>query len=426
MSSSEGVAAASKAHDVIDLSNDTENSHPNRNTNTSNAAPAAKFVDNNGCIEILDDSDDEGEPKAAETPGNQQSQKKRELSESNAQQAPRKKASTESKRGPREDEEIQIVVPEKMVPIAATSSSAAMDDEIELVGSIGSNALADFPHSREHCVTKPFRLDPKQHCPNCYCYVCDTPVAQCLSWSSHCHASDTSPFWKQQRKSVAQQKAAPFAAATAVAAPAPQPFLPALFELYLEANLERQRERQRRNARPAGLPTNTHVSAQELFEDVTRLYPREEAPPPALFRTKLYHYQKQSLAFMIDVERNEAEKGGWLCSEVGMGKSACIIALVASNPSTTAQASSGTDGRTLVKATVIMTSVTDECKKHAPNLVTYRHHPSSGHRLQPSHIRAADIIITSATISWKEMADRFSFHRVVMDESHLLGSSSAS
>ena len=54
--------------------------------------------------------------------------------------------------------------------------------------------------------------------------------------------------------------------------------------------------------------------------------------PPAGrgFVTPLRHYQKQSLAFMVETERNH-RRGGFLADEVGMGKSAVVLALVAAN-----------------------------------------------------------------------------------------------
>ena len=62
------------------------------------------------------------------------------------------------------------------------------------------------------------------------------------------------------------------------------------------------------------------------------MHPIEMQPPVGSgFVTPLRHYQKQSLAFMVDTENN-SERGGWLADEVGMGKSAVVLALVASNP----------------------------------------------------------------------------------------------
>jgi hypothetical protein len=108
-----------------------------------------------------------------------------------------------------------------------------------------------------------------------------------------------------------------------------------------------------------------------------------------------------------------------------MGKTAIVISLVAANPMPFT-APVGT-----YKATVVMTSVSlmgqweDECRKHAPRLKAYRYHPSSGGRMTLQEVAQADIIITSATKISNNILDPLTFHRVVMDESHLLGSASA-
>lgn len=141
-------------------------------------------------------------------------------------------------------------------------------------------------------------------------------------------------------------------------------------------------------------------------------------------------------------------RGGWLCSEVGMGKTAVVIALVASKPMAIQNTMARTKNevtsrwhiwkRKRVKATVIMTSVSlmgqweDECKKHAPHLNVVRFHPSSWDQPNQNHIYDADIVITTATYQpdrWSVCGidlDKILFHRVVMDESHLFKSRPAS
>ena len=71
---------------------------------------------------------------------------------------------------------------------------------------------------------------------------------------------------------------------------------------------------------------------RKLLEKVSTVHPVEMSPPAGgVFVTSLRHYQKQSLAVMVDTEKT-SNCGGWLCDEVGMGKSAVVLALVATNP----------------------------------------------------------------------------------------------
>jgi hypothetical protein len=70
------------------------------------------------------------------------------------------------------------------------------------------------------------------------------------------------------------------------------------------------------------LPSNRNAdySVHKLLERMTTVHPIKMQPPPESgFITPLHHYQKQSLAFMVDAKRM-ASRGGWLCDKVGMGK----------------------------------------------------------------------------------------------------------
>lgn len=65
----------------------------------------------------------------------------------------------------------------------------------------------------------------------------------------------------------------------------------------------------------------------------------------------------------------------------------------------------------------------DEVHKHAPGLTVMRHH--STNKINATDIADADVVVTTATFQWaKRFLRRFEFHRVVLDESHLLGTSS--
>ena len=190
-------------------------------------------------------------------------------------------------------------------------------DEVTITGASGDVALADFPHSREHCILFKMADGAAQHCPNCYCYVCDNPASACDEWASHCHAVHTSDAW-----------------------------------------LKLRRERREAATRP---PTSSEGqggavmvreawSGDRLLEAVTQVFPREEAEPAGLARgIQLRPYQRQSLAFMCDVERSldtsllgsSNQRGGWLCDEVGMGKTAVAISLVLANPCTAPRPADG-------------------------------------------------------------------------------------
>jgi non-specific serine/threonine protein kinase len=167
---------------------------------------------------------------------------------------------------------------------------------------------------------------------------------------------------------------------------------------------------------------------------------------PQVFKTSLRNYQLEGLSFMTQVEceaTNTSVTGGWLADEMGLGKTAVILALAISNPMpvapmpTTQQIAhfvraNSKSPAMKVKCTVILTSVSlmgqweDECHKHAPSLVVVRYHPASRKQLTRQNLASADVIISTSTFQWSnDIVANFEFHRVVVDESHLLGTASA-
>ena len=77
------------------------------------------------------------------------------------------------------------------------------------------------------------------------------------------------------------------------------------------------------------------------MEAVRQVYPIEASEPAGLLSSvKLKPYQRQSLAFMLQVERSQeadllgerGQRGGWLTDEVGMGKTMVTISLILANP----------------------------------------------------------------------------------------------
>jgi len=287
------------------------------------------------------------------------------------------------------------------VPVAA--SLPQPDEDVEFVGATGINALTDFPHAREHCLIHPFQVDPSLHCVNCFCYVCDKPVSECHEWAEHCHATGVLSKWRHER----HQTINPTETA-------------ATFSPYEQHLIDSQ------------------VTVKQLLEAVTRIYPSEVSPPSPTFVSELKHYQKQSLAFMMDVEHNYSTKSGWICSDVGMGKSAIVIAAICNNPMPLEEQPTAQEIKDArfskevlnVKCTVVFTTKSllgqweDEVKKHAPHLKVYRVHGKT--KIKLAELAKADVIVTMSTVAWSSVfTSHYKYHRVVVDESHLLGTVSA-
>jgi len=178
--------------------------------------------------------------------------------------------------------------------------------------------IAIVPHLREHCTLHPLVLNAMAHCPCCYCYVCDKPVAECLQWSTHAHA---------RRATHALVRFA--TAILAVGAALPPPPL---------------------------LPVDGPWSCARVLAEVTNVsaFLQLADPPRGLVLptgASMRAHQQQTLAFMLARERSTdpaqagvllvaarsglvvacATRGGYVCDEVGMGKTLCAICLVLAN-----------------------------------------------------------------------------------------------
>jgi len=213
----------------------------------------------------------------------------------------------------------------------ATRNDHEEEEELTIVATKGQNALMDFPHSRENCATHPFAtsINKAVHCSNCYCYVCDVLASECVVWSLHCNASHNDRKWRSERESAKRRVRdglPPVANRTQSATTAAPRSLSALLAAYSTTSPSRT------TAIRAGPRPAADYSVRNLLQRLTIVHPVEMQPPVgSVFVTPLRHYQKQSLAFMVDCERT-ANRGGWLCDEVGMGKTAVVLALVVTNP----------------------------------------------------------------------------------------------
>ena len=257
---------------------------------------------------------------------------------------------------------------EQAAPAGPVSTSAPPaddddDDELQYQGHTGAIALADFPHARENCVTKPFRFGAEQqHCANCYCYVCDDLASKCPQWDSHCAATHTKQVWQQARQAW-KTKDAPAAPAAAAAAP----------------------------AAAARNPTSRSRRAQACTTGAracTQVYPVGCGAGGLLPSVQLRPYQKQSLAFMLDIEKSTdpgllgrrdelgyrfGVRGGILADEMGMGKTMVCISLVLANPP-----KPGVSKTTMcIVNNSLVQQWYDEFKRYAPKLNVKKHYASS-------------------------------------------------
>ena len=367
-------------------------------------------------------------------------------------------AAPPAKRARVDDDDVEEVAPPPPArpPQAPPAGATNDDDEVQITQHQG--ALTDFPHSREHCTTFPIAADASKRCANCYCYVCDAPAAKCAQWATHCNAKHGDPQWRAARAAHARGESDQAAQQLAARGTATAPALVALVT-------------------PSG------KGLDGVLEAVTRVYP-EEAQTPAGFATgiTLRPYQRQSLAFMLNVERRTGNElpplgehgatGGWLCDEVGMGKTAVCVALCLAHPSTkkrgsdaawyviqraltckpqpsrwlgqrfnrvlnplhdTWQAPAQPRERINLKTTLVLTNVSlvgqweDEVSKFAPGLRVQRFYGSNKFSARAiGDWRDVDVLISTFTTSFavdnrfgRAILDGIMFHRVIIDECHL-------
>ena len=79
-----------------------------------------------------------------------------------------------------------------------TDTMASDDDDVQLVEITLSKAQTDWPHNHKDCKIRAIE-DQASFCSQCFCWVCDTPVAQCTSWASHFAAVPGAAAWDAMR-----------------------------------------------------------------------------------------------------------------------------------------------------------------------------------------------------------------------------------
>jgi len=333
-----------------------------------------------------------------------------------------------------------------LVAAAGPPSSAAGtddDDEAQVVGSRGQFALVDFPHSRENCATHPFvkgKMEAK--CVNCFCFVCDAAASSCPDWKIHCKATHKIDGWQKARadwKRLIGDGAAGSSGAAGSGAGTSS-------GLYAASRWD-----------------GTRWSCDDILQAIEQVFPVETPEPTGLVDgTVLRPYQKQSIAFMKQVEQatdpksegcnsvtNLVVRGGWLADEVGMGKTLVCTALVLAAPAKV-KAVTDTQFRKIhddgppnhlpikIKATLIIVNNTlvgqwkDEIAKFAPDLEVHTYYADKkSKQMALKKLRSADIVLTTPHM-FKDgelspaLLRNVQWHRLIIDESHLLSQGSTS
>ena len=176
-----------------------------------------------------------------------------------------------------------------------------------------------------------------------------------------------------------------------------------------------------------------------MLKAVEQIYPEEREEPKGFAPgMTLRPYQRQSLAFMINLERSRdaalqgqqthigktgsfgragevsgtSVRGGWLVDEMGMGKTAVCTALVLATRG---------QGRTIVICNnTLVGQWIDELKKFGPELKVCKYYGGA----HGASWRSADVVVTTpATKLPQQEVDPISHqlkcYRLILDESHL-------
>ncbi len=86
--------------------------------------------------------------------------------------------------------------------IVRPSSGTGGGSEIETVSvKHGIWLIIDYLHNRFSCGVHKFTpgTSARLYCENCFCYVCDEPVARCKEWDIHCQATDKPSMFRSLR-----------------------------------------------------------------------------------------------------------------------------------------------------------------------------------------------------------------------------------
>ena len=262
--------------------------------------------------------------------------------------------------------------------------------------------IPNIPHCRHKCPVHRFdnaasRIDTRGHftmqtnvnkeiCDECYCFICDIKASSCADWIKHCNASPTHSAW---------------------------------------INLRARH----------GVPLLSEMQGDPL----TLLSRKPSAFPPEYDTDRLgleyplKPWQKMMVSFMVNVEKNGVSPklfqprvagdtlpalvyGGILACEVGMGKTAAVIATILENP---------LDGVTLfVVPPLLVRQTRVEMKKFSKNIKVdyiYGGQTASEQNQRRMVENNVDVVILSSGSKLHDCLE-IRVRRVVFDEAHIIES----
>ena len=274
------------------------------------------------------------------------------------------------------DEPVVVNPRPKKTRAAEPVAGAFADDACVLTGSMGDNPLIDYAHARWHCCAVPIKRNlAVQHCPNCYCVICDVPADECSMWEDHCSADPLDSDVRKQR---------------------------AFF-----------------------LKSGGNPAHNCFLQQLKQIYPTEVDVP--LENVTLKTYQRQCLSWMLDREstgftvsrllsnplEDDPDKiyGGILALEMGMGKTICVIALCKANPMPTL----------VVAPPLNCVQWVSQIKQVAPEMSVKMLYCTSQAKIEHA-LLTTDVLVVSPTSNLlASIMQRV--RRVVVDESHEVCSS---
>ena len=139
----------------------------------------------------------------------------------------------------------------------------------------------------------------------------------------------------------------------------------------------------------------------------------------SLLNGELYQHQKKGVSWLLSMENlDRGPKGGFLCDEMGLGKSVQIISVILGNAK---------KNTLIVVPKSIVTQWKNEIYKFAPSLSVFIY-DGSDRTQDPDDLLKSDVVIAPYSLLTEKamMLQRIRWGRIVLDEGHEIRNPSSS